>query len=35
MAECMGESKPGNEWMAYATQSAMLVALDQLGEKWL
>lgn len=34
-AECMGESKPGNEWMAYATQSAMLVALDQLGEKWL
>lgn len=34
-AACMGESRPGEEWMAYAVQSSMLVCLTQLGYKWL
>lgn len=33
-ADCMGEKKPGDEWMAYAVQSAMLECLKQLGDEW-
>lgn len=33
-AEDMGEKRPGDEWMAYAVQSAMLECLKQLGDEW-
>lgn len=33
-ADDMGETKTGDEWMAYAVQSAMLECLKQLGDEW-
>lgn len=34
-ASCMGEKSPGEEWIAYAVQSVMLVCLRQLGDEWM
>lgn len=33
-AAAMGEDEPGDEWEAYAVQSAMLACLKQLGKSW-
>lgn len=34
-ADDMGEESPGDEWMAYAVQSAMLECLRQLGDDYM
>ena len=34
-AAAMNEARPGDEFMAYAVQCAMLSCLNQLGDEWL